>query len=155
MRRPLAVGFLSVRREEVTLRFVNGDEAKDLDGVRSLFDRGCQLVVITLGEKGCRVVKAAASRYSEEDHLIEAVASPVADITRAGDAFAAGFLYNASFVAFGRGLAELGVEWITSAPQAVSKTAFDISHIVCYTIAKLERLGTGLVSFQARPRESG
>jgi ribokinase len=74
--------------------FVNEDEAKDMGGVRGLFDRGCQVVVITLGEKGCRVVKAAASGHSEEDHLIEAAAAPAVDTTGAGDAFAAGFLYG-------------------------------------------------------------
>jgi ribokinase len=74
--------------------FVNEDEAKDLGGVCGLFDRGCQVVVITLGEKGCRVVKAAACGHPEKDHLIEAIAGPVVDTTGAGDAFAAGFLHG-------------------------------------------------------------
>jgi len=74
--------------------FVNEDEAEDLGGVRGLCDRGCQVVVITLGEKGCRVVKVGASGHPEEDHLIEAVAIQVVDTTGAGDAFAAGFLYG-------------------------------------------------------------
>jgi fructose-1-phosphate kinase PfkB-like protein len=66
MRRPLAVGFLSVRREEATF-------------------------------------------HPEEGHLIESIITPAVDTTGVGDAFAAGFLCNASFVAFGHGLAELGV----------------------------------------------
>ena len=85
---------LSVILHRTTFLFVNEDEAEDLGGVHGLFDRGCQVVVITLGEKGCRVAKAAASVYPEEDHLIEAVPSPVVDTTGAGDAFAAGFLYG-------------------------------------------------------------
>ncbi len=74
--------------------FVNEDEVEDLGGLGSLLDRGCQVVAITLGEKGCRVVRATAPGCPEEDHLIEAVATPVVDTTGAGDAFAAGFLYG-------------------------------------------------------------
>jgi ribokinase len=85
---------LSTILRRTAFLFVNEDEAKGLGGVCGLFDRGCQVVVITLGEKGCRVVTATASVYPEEDHLIEAVASLAVDTTGAGDAFAAGFLYG-------------------------------------------------------------
>lgn len=74
--------------------FVNGNEAEDLGGVRKLCDRGCQVVVITLGEKGCRIARAAAPGQPGEDHLIEAIPTQVIDTTGAGDAFAAGFLYG-------------------------------------------------------------
>lgn len=85
---------LSTILRRTAFLFVNEDEAEELGGVHSLCDRGCQVVVVTLGARGCRVVKAAASGLPGEDHLVETVATRVVDTTGAGDAFAAGFLYG-------------------------------------------------------------
>mgnify|MGYP000191500565 CR=1 FL=1 len=74
--------------------FVNEEEAEELGGVKNLLNRGCRVVVVTLGAKGCRIVQAANCGCLEEDHLIEAVATQVVDTTGAGDAFAVGFLYG-------------------------------------------------------------
>ena len=85
---------LSTILRRTAFLFVNEEEAEELGGVHGLCDRGCQVVVVTLGERGCRVIEAANSGRLEEDHLIEAIPTQVVDTTGAGDAFAAGFLYG-------------------------------------------------------------
>lgn len=72
--------------------FLNSDELKLLTGKdykkgsRILLDRGAEIVVITLGKRGCYVTDGRIGRN------ITAYKTQVVDTTGAGDAFCAGFL---------------------------------------------------------------
>jgi ribokinase len=86
--------------------FLNEVEVKILTGYGSyqeasefLLDKGCKIVVVTLGEKGCYITDG-----SQTEH-IDAVKTDVVDTTGAGDAFCAGFLFGLSL---GRELTQCG-----------------------------------------------
>ncbi|MDI6708158.1 MAG: carbohydrate kinase family protein [Candidatus Thermoplasmatota archaeon] len=74
--------------------FLNYEELKMLtrknylDGCDKIISSGCKTVVVTLGEKGCYIAEATGK------HHIKAIKTKVLDLTGAGDAFAAGFLYG-------------------------------------------------------------
>ncbi len=74
--------------------FPNENEVKLLTGQnyergsQILLDEGANIVVVTLGSKGCYVTDG------EETYLVEPYEVDVVDTTGAGDAFCAGFLYG-------------------------------------------------------------
>lgn len=79
------------------LLFLNEVEVNILTGFDSyqkasqfLLDKGCKIVVVTLGEKGCYIADGSIAEQ------IDAVKCEVVDTTGAGDAFCAGFLYSLS-----------------------------------------------------------
>lgn len=80
--------------ENTSLLFLNKDEAELLTGwdykrgAEQLLEIGAEIVVVTLGEKGCYITT------SDDHHLVKAYKISVVDTTGAGDAFAAGFLYG-------------------------------------------------------------
>lgn len=84
-----------IRRTHVL--FLNEVEVKILTGCGSyqeaaefLLDKGCKIVVVTLGENGCYINDGSLSEH------IDAVKCDVVDTTGAGDAFCAGFLFGLS-----------------------------------------------------------
>ncbi len=96
-------GELYARRGLVSLKpiiersfvmFPNENEVKLLTGQsyergsEILLDEGANMVVVTLGRRGCYVTD------SRESHLVEPYEVMVVDTTGAGDAFCAGFLYG-------------------------------------------------------------
>jgi ribokinase len=74
--------------QRTEILFVNETEAEQLGGVVSLLASDCQVVVVTLGSRGSRIITAEGSLCTS------AFQSDVVDTTGAGDAFAAGFLYG-------------------------------------------------------------
>lgn len=73
--------------------FLNDSEIREItnkeyvEGSSILVDAGAQIIVVTLGGKGCFITDG------EDSYKIKAVPTGVVDTTGAGDAFAAGFLY--------------------------------------------------------------
>jgi len=87
--------FRSLVTDEVDILFGNEDELMSLyevdsfDAAVSAVQRDCHLAVITVGAKGCYIVR--------RDSVITAPAEPVREVldtTGAGDLFAAGFLFG-------------------------------------------------------------
>lgn len=77
--------------------FLNEVEVKILTGYdvyqeasEFLLDKGCNIVIVTLGENGCYITDGSKPLH------IDAVKCDVVDTTGAGDAFCAGFLYGLS-----------------------------------------------------------
>jgi ribokinase len=75
--------------------FLNETESKILTGKESiesasefLIENGCQMVAITLGEKGCFITNGT------QIESVESIKTNVVDTTGAGDAFSAGFLHG-------------------------------------------------------------
>jgi ribokinase len=88
---------LSPMIEKTHVLFINEVESTILTGCKTyteaselLIQKGCKIVVITLGEKGCFI-----SDRTRKEH-IEAFQTEVIDTTGAGDAFCAGFLFGLS-----------------------------------------------------------
>lgn len=82
-----------IQRSEII--FLNQEELKALtkdksyvEGAKKLIAHGCKIVSLTLGKKGCYVTSG------KESYHVKAVKTKVLDLTGAGDAFAAGFLYG-------------------------------------------------------------
>jgi ribokinase len=82
--------------EKSHVLFLNEEEAKILTGngyeeaSQEFLSMGCQIVAVTLREKGCCVVN------NDEKLYIPSVEAHVVDTTGAGDAFCAGFLFGLS-----------------------------------------------------------
>ncbi|MFQ5975409.1 MAG: carbohydrate kinase family protein [Candidatus Hydrothermarchaeales archaeon] len=80
--------------ENTSILFLNKDEAELLTGwdykrgAEQLLEIGAEVVVVTLGEKGCFITT------SDDHHLVKGYKIKPTDTTGAGDAFAAGFLYG-------------------------------------------------------------
>ena len=98
--------FVELVRDDVDLLFGNGDELRslyetaDLDEAIVEVRRHCELVAVTTGAAGSRIVTP--------DGIVDVPAQPVArvlDTTGAGDLYAAGFLYGYTR---GMALAECG-----------------------------------------------
>jgi ribokinase len=80
--------------ENSHILFLNHDEVEILtargypEGADFLLNKGCDMVVITLGRRGCYIKSSELSTH------VDALESEVVDTTGAGDAFVAGFLYG-------------------------------------------------------------
>jgi len=83
--------FVSLIEEYVDILFCNEDEIKALCGAKCFPDKvpNCKLVVITRGKEGAVII--SNKEYIEVPPEKKA---KVVDLTGAGDAFAAGFLYG-------------------------------------------------------------
>jgi sugar/nucleoside kinase (ribokinase family) len=110
--------FAELVRDSVDLLFGNDDElcslyeTDDLDAAVVEVRRHCELVAVTTGSAGSRIVTP--------DGIVDVPAEPVArvlDTTGAGDLYAAGFLYGYTR---GMGLAECGRIGSVAAAEVIS-----------------------------------
>ncbi|MDX1414241.1 MAG: PfkB family carbohydrate kinase [Candidatus Promineifilaceae bacterium] len=86
---PQAVAYFAQASRVILMNHVEAvyiKEALDLDHIEELINEETQVLILTLGKWGSRVITADAR------HNIEAVPTEVVDTTGAGDAFTAGFL---------------------------------------------------------------
>lgn len=84
--KPIIERSLVMFPNENEVRLLTGQNYKK--GSEILVDEGADIVVVTLGGRGCYV------RNGRETHLVEPYEVKVVDTTGAGDAFCAGFLYG-------------------------------------------------------------
>lgn len=106
-----------IQRAEII--FLNQEELKMLtksksyvEGAKKLIAHGCKIVALTLGKKGCYVTDG------KKNYHVKSVKTKVLDLTGAGDAFAAGFLYG---YVKGKNLIECGKIGNVVAAHCVSK----------------------------------